>query len=52
MSQTKQRYIKKLKQYLELRTICAQTGSVNDLQTVNYEIARLAAKLKIDYYSV
>ena len=41
-----------LKELLELRQVYVNSGSVYALQEVNQEIARLAKKMKVNYYSL
>ena len=43
---------KKLKKLVEMRQMCANYGNVAGIQAVNYEIARIARKLGLDYYTI
>ena len=43
---------KKLKRLIKERQLCATYGNVAGIQAVNHEIARIARRLKIDYYSI
>lgn len=47
----KKEYLK-LKRLIQLRKQFANLGDVWSVQSVNYEIARIARKLKLDYYSI
>lgn len=44
--------MKKIERLLKLRQELADYGQVFMVQAINYELARLARKLKIDYYSL
>jgi hypothetical protein len=46
------KYEKKIKELLEMRQIFANAGMVGNLQSVNYELARLAKKIGVNYYSL
>lgn len=42
----------KLKKLLAIRKMCVEAGDVYTLQKVNGEIAEIAAKLHLDYYTL
>ena len=52
LSSNKKSMDKKLKRLLALRQECADYGDIANLQRVNYEIAKIAKKLGVDYYSL
>ncbi len=42
----------KLKELVRARNECVNCGALWALQEINHEIAKLAKKLKIDYYTI